>query len=363
MSCETEVHHDVGDGMTGGEGDSPSVDINATSAITPSTTFLDIVLIVPEQGVFPKVNPANDSRNKYEFNAASPGLLLNPDWESKVVAGNPSQFLQNTTYTSFTIAGTTRTTGSKTLTGDTIKQRFTYTTLPSSNNSFGDKEVIMTCTSPVSTTQISYVRVFFNKTADNHPLPDAPNHNSSPTPNWYYYWSQTPAFYGQVKYSNAGSGSGRTTFDSATSTWMALIESGAASQNLAGPWNNAKGIDFFANVCRHEEQHRLDMIAFWGPNSGRVAADDPDGDLIPTNRNGFIEADLTPAAHHVLWPQEEYNPSQASSVHDDVNYGSVGWRDIEDYAMHRQPPWTNGSVNEMDWAHPGKQWWLGGSEI
>ena len=309
----------------------------------------------------------DDDHNKYEFNAT--GVLQNPQWESKVIGATPaqlSQFLQYTTYTSFTVAGSVRTNDSKRIDPvNIIRQKFTYTGLPASNGSFGDKEVLMQCTQPISTTQKAYVRVFFMKTANNHPVsPDAPNFNSSPTPNWFYYWWQTPAYFGQVKYSNAGGpgDSGRTYFDASSSTWVSLIYDAAAGYSAGGGYENAKGIDFFANTCRHEEQHRLDLNAFWG-NNNRNIFDDIDGDYIPTNRNGYIEANLTPSAHHILHPTQNYNPNIKASVTDDVDYGFANWTDCEDYAKHRQPAWTNGSANHLDWAHPGKQWWLAGSEI
>ncbi|MFY9234876.1 MAG: hypothetical protein WAO58_10515 [Fimbriimonadaceae bacterium] len=310
----------------------------------------------------------DDDRNKYEFNAT--GVLQNPQWESKVIGATPaqlSQFLQYTTYTSFTVAGSVRTNDSKRIDPvNIIRQKFTYTGLPASNGSFGDKEVLMQCTQPISTTQKAYVRVFFMKTANNHPVsPDAPNFNSSPTPNWFYYWHQTPAYYGQVKYSNAGGvgQTGRTFFDPlpGSNTWVSVVYDGSAGKpTTANSWNGAKGIDLFANLCRHEERHRLDMVDFWGANSDRIPGQDGDGDSIPTNYSGYVETNLTPTAHQPS--SEDYQPDDPDSVADDVAYGTVGWGDLEDYAMHRQEPWTNGFANSVDWAHPGKQWWLNGND-
>ena len=45
-----------------------------------------------------------------------------------------------------------------------------------------------------------------------------------------------------------------------------------------------------------------------------------------------------------------------AGILDHDNYGVSDPNDCEDYCLHRQVSWTNGSANSSDWSHPGKQW-------
>ena len=79
--------------------------------------------------------------------------------------------------------------------------------------------------------------------------------------------------------------------------------------------------------------------------------DDPDVDWLPTGADPEIERELGKPYH----PPDGYDPTQPASVDNHLGYGE-GWRDCEDYAMHRQTGWENGSANSVDWANPGKQY-------
>ena len=111
-------------------------------------------------------------------------------------------------------------------------------------------------------------------------------------PNWYYYWEQTSANYGTHGYAE-DEWQCRTQFDTGSSSWKSYIKYGGDETSGAGTWSSASGIDFYANLCRHEERHRLDMIALWGASTNRTEAQDPDGDWLPTNS----EAGLGSAYH------------------------------------------------------------------
>lgn len=349
----------IGGGGVGGGDDSPYLyeppslwdlpaGVMGTSGVTPAVAVVDIILTVPQQGIYPRYRPATDSANKYVFDSASPGVLANPDWESLVIGDSPSNFLPNTTYTSFTISGSTRTEDTISISGQVIRQRFTYTTLPALNSAFGDKDVTMTCTGPVSTTQTSHVRVFFAKGATNHPDPDAPT-KAGRTPNWFFYWRQTDAGGGLDNYyGGAGSGSptGRCYYDS-TTHWTCLIYDGAATGPYGALYGGAKGIDLYAHIARHEDRHKQDMTGFWG-NADRVPAQDADGDYLPGSQEPTIGAPYHSGG---------YDPNVFATFPDHFNYGNpTGWSDAEDYCMHREASWSNGSANDQDWAKPGKQW-------
>lgn len=306
----------------------------------------------------PKVIPTKNSpANKCVYNDASPGVLGNPAWVITFVNADPNNYLNSTSFISFDIGTSVKTSGPKTVAGSTITQQFTYTGLPANNDAFGDKQVTGQVGGGIAMTSIANVQVFFPKNATNHPLPDLPIaplwYNATVTPNWYYYWSQTSANYGTHYYGgNAGGSTGVTYFDKPGNTgfatpknaWVSLIFDQASLTSAAGTWNGAEGIDFFANMCRHEEQHRLDNIDLWGANSDVRPAEDSDGDRFPDARKPTYV------------PGHPYDPNNPATYPDTFHYGVNPLPDKEDLALRRQPAWTNGTADRQDWARPGHQW-------
>lgn len=213
-------------------------------------------------------------------------------------------------------------------TGTSVTLRLT--TLPSDNDQFGDTWV-KAAYGTVSDT--NHFDLFFSEEETNHP--------GGGTPNWYYYWSQTSADYGTQSYSGQA-GTGQCVFTGGT--WVAYLYSGANETTAAGTWNNAEGIDLFANLCRHEERHRLDMIALWGVNSDRVAADDLDEDWLPDDDEA------------ALVPGHAYDNEDRCTYTDTFNYGEDPIPDVEDYCLRRQAAWSNGDADDEDWANPGHQY-------
>jgi hypothetical protein len=184
-------------------------------------------------------------------------------------------------------------------------------------------------------------KLFFYEEATNNP--------GGQYPNWYYYWSETPADFGTHTYANplpcgATSQMGITCF--VDGAWRSYIGRDANETSAAGTWNNAEGIDFFANLCRHEERHRLDMIDLWGANSGIRPAEDIDGDFLRDAREQAIGAPFHAGG---------YDPALKATIADHFNYGA-GWNDCEDYCLHREEAWNNGDADQQDWACPGHQW-------
>lgn len=212
------------------------------------------------------------------------------------------------------------------------------TELPPNNSDFGDTWVHATSSEGSDT---NHFKLFFSKDATNNP--------GGTLPNWYYYWSQTSAAYGTHNYDSTNMDeSGYTQFESGV--WRSYICHGASHHAVTWTWNYAEGIDYFANICRHEERHRQDMSSLWG--SYYDPANDPDQDGLPTDNGTVTENSLGTPFH-----AGGYDPNRMITIGlvDHFNYGS-GWKDSEDYCLHREAAWTNGSADSVDWANPGHQY-------
>lgn len=88
------------------------------------------------------------------------------------------------------------------------------------------------------------------------------------------------------------------------------------------------------------------MIALWGVSTDRDPAKDLDGDFLPDS----MEATLVPG--------HPYDPTKRATYIDAFGYNPTPGQplaDAEDYALRREPSWTNGFANAEDWANPGKQ--------
>jgi len=181
------------------------------------------------------------------------------------------------------------------------------------------------------------VKVFYDETGFQHP--------GGSTPNWYYYWRGTSASYESYDY-DSGIPAGQTRFENGA--WRCFIGPGAHLTAAGGCWNNAAGIDYFANICRHEARHKWDMIANWGASNPRDPNHDADGDYLHDD----VEANLIPG--------HPYQKTNATTYSDTFGYlpppPGRPLRDDEDYCLRREPAWTNESARSEDWAHPGQQW-------
>jgi hypothetical protein len=215
-----------------------------------------------------------------------------------------------------------------------------YFGLPTANSEFGNKMIQAHKGGGVRSRQ---VQIFYGKDEISHPL----DPGTEQWPNWFYYWRQTPASLGMPIYNPSEQRTGRAIFQNGQ--WVSTIGP-AAALGPAGQngtlWGSAEGIDLFAHVCRHEYQHVLDLTADWG-NADRVPAEDADGDWLKDTLEH-----LKTSAH-----PSGYDPMKFATYSDHFNYGA-NWSDIEDYALHRQPGWTNGSANHLDWSAgvKSKQW-------
>jgi hypothetical protein len=100
------------------------------------------------------------------------------------------------------------------------------------------------------------------------------------------------------------------------------------------------GIDCYANTVRHETQHRINTISWWGPKMARYKClDDLDGDSVPND----IE-DSTPGCDKLDFSSCPNRPKWLGDL-GDMEFGSyqAGWT------------WQIGAADKEDWAYPGKQ--------
>ena len=195
---------------------------------------------------------------------------------------------------------------------------------PLLNSNFGLNKVVATLNYKTgSVTREQPVRLFFDK--DGVLL-------DSDWPNWYRFWSQTPANIGPHVYDPT------------------LVHFGEYKFALGEPHfyiGRAAGgsIDDFGTTCVHEDQHRKDWKKWWGdPHGYYVQAEDMDLDWVPDSEEpglGFVVG-------------------MVDSDDDDID-------DIEESAEMAELTWTVQSTTpgsgtkraqayEQDWSERGKQW-------
>lgn len=225
------------------------------------------------------------------------------------------------------IAGSTLTSNPSPPRGPAIQ--FRYTTLPASNAEFGPKT--LTLTHPAVGNDTQEVKIYYDHGATNHP-----GEHTGVTPNWYYYWSQTSANFGQHVYQALVPDDAQPPMTNYfgqccywRGEWHACIGENADGYNYVF---DTFGIDTFAVICRHEWQHVVDFTEWWP--GFVIPAQDGDGDWIPD----------------ALEPTLGYNPHRPDTFTDDnLLY------DFEHYCELRRPRWAVGSADDEDWSAPGRQ--------
>ena len=227
---------------------------------------------------------------------------------------------------------------------------FTYKGLPSLNYQFGEKTLTLSHPNG-GTPRTQTVKIFFNGTDDatNHP-----GEGTGVTPNWFFYWKQTGAGYGDVQYTQNGTLNGNAQTKFVNNQWVAYVSYNnnnwytpfLVGDNAGNPLN---GIDHFAWVCRHESRHKqLDDQYFPnGPFQYQVTYDEfglPVSNVNPVDQDGDGLADVLEGSG---------SPYGYETDHIDTNGDGVS--DLEDYVQRTQAPWTEGSNDSLDWANPGHQ--------
>lgn len=297
-------------------------------------------------------SPSNDKR--YVFSKSVPGQIT----FTATAKASPSKYNSQLVWAVEVIPGSQIQVEPANYTGPTIK--VTYTNLPPANISFGRKKIsvqLKVDNCQVETT--SNVRLFFPAFATNNP--------SGSEPNWFYYWKQTSAAIGPVRYivsSSNCTSEGNRTLGFYNSTFFDSVFYICNLRNLGDDFpykaktyknnimSNVKvyGIDTFAITCTHENAHYQHYQNWWKQFRTTNKFQD-------TNRNGILDikeqdldkdGDLVPDA---IEPKNGLNPNNKNTY----GIGPDG-NDEEFLCWEAETKWSIGSANKEDWAKPGKQW-------
>ncbi|NLX36316.1 MAG: hypothetical protein GXY68_06485 [Chloroflexi bacterium] len=227
--------------------------------------------------------------------------------------------------------------------GDSVKAWFDGPG-PQKNDAFGPLEIELAFDEAASRCEPpdpQRVRVFFGRDSYNNP--------DGSVPNWFYYWMDTAAAQGHR---------GKVIYDSACADYGYYNGFADASQadviyvgRIFGAGNPSanpvtgkvtEGIDLFASTVLHEWTHLETYHSWWGAAGYQMQQDaagnwgpdplDRDFDLVPDRREAAYQ--LSPRTQDTL---------------------GLGFRDCEYPAYLQEHTWPNGSLDEIDWADPGKQ--------
>ncbi len=235
--------------------------------------------------------------------------------------------------------------GQPTISGDVLEAKVAFAGLPTNNSAFGPKTARLAF-GGVPVVDQSF-EVFFPTQHTNHPG------GQYGSPNWYYYWMQTPA----NKTNNTPTiyNNGSRSFYNFPFEDKIYLSNDAASVGSALQ-GTPVGIDYFAWTTAHEAKHSTQLMAFWP--GGYNAALDNDGPSYLRSKGD----DIPDGLEATYMPGRNYDPTKYATFPDEVGYGQNPIPDREDIAMRSQvgPPyelhrmWENGSANDSDWANPGK---------
>jgi hypothetical protein len=197
----------------------------------------------------------------------------------------------------------------------------------------------------------------------------------SGTPNWYYYWSQylttynfnlpSTFVYGGVHCQDSTTIGGY--YDGYNylpyETYFHVCPHAAINESAL----SCKGIDSFAMILLHENEHKIKWNAFW-----------PDGRTAPINHVGWnklededdCDNDGVPNYVEKLWGgliiHDDDSPRHCNpDAHPTVMVCECSYNgnctekmingDLEYYSALAMLSWSPGAANYMDWANPGKQ--------
>lgn len=310
---------------------------------------------------FRVILPAADE--KMLFSTAKPGKLkieaevgelelITPEQEAKITWSAPQKEGSQLVYEPSSKKGK--------------KVTITYKGLPKKNSDFGSTTITAKLAAEGSCDEISsstQVKLFFPRDESNNPDGTAPN--------WFYYWSQTPAKVGPAKY---GALAGKCA-SSPTNARDGIIgyyryiqrdnvyyicdlrrlpddfKFTAVQIKTKTPLSigdvTTYGIDTFAIASHHENGHYKHFKDWWfqfnpnpiRPSGGHMMGSyDADGDFIPDPEETARSLD----------PNDKYTLKQFNSSIDVDDEEYITWLD--------EGEWVVGSADGKDWAKPGKQW-------
>ncbi len=290
--------------------------------------------------------------NKYAFDDSTIGVL-EMEFNAQVT---PSQYEQDVEWEVPEIEGSTLTLDPLSGKGPHLIVR--YEGLPKSNSQFGPKTIkALVDVGGCQADDSKEVKVFFDRDAKNNP--------GGEYPNWFYYWKQTPA--GRPRNQHIVLEYGGTSFDLCSQKNVpALYKPGAGHATIhvcnlgkLGPqfpitypiltlqppyfkgFVTSTHIDSFAVAVRHEFEHwQIDHNYRFGKSDAEIEAADTDQDGLPDS----------------VEPQYGFDPTKKQtflSTHSSIK--NIG-EDEEWLAYMSMSEIEPGSLDQHDWARPGKQW-------
>lgn len=299
------------------------------------------------------IEPKNKAR--YEYSAMDTTLVLNLEATTK-----PEHYADSVKWTVPDLEGVEYTVDKGTLTGK--KLEIIYTSLPEDNNQFGRKKITATLNvGSCTATETRDIQFFYPRDAKNNP--DGEHYN------WFYYWKQTPAAkpFGQTVAIEFGG----TQFDACKDFHVPAmfkpaylyktihvcdltaklnkqfrIDFPAVSRSVpttltSKTWKAATHIDTFAVLMRHEFIH-FNAYHTWreGKTEEQMDAEDTDIDGIPDNLEPGMG--FTKNKYQTYWG-------------DDPEFKKING-DEEFLAYEAMYDYVNGTYDDYDWGHPGKNW-------
>lgn len=231
--------------------------------------------------------------------------------------------------------------------------------MPVANGKFGPNALTLKPNNPDCECELKReMRAFFTSSSKVHP-----GKGSGATPNWFYYWMQTSASGGlHAEYTpvlqaqGLGGASmsvgGRYNYTSDT-VYLSdkIIDKVCATRSPETGGGNSKGIDCFAEIIQHENQHKTERWAWWGGTDPTALSfmarmqQDADKDLVPDE----VEEQLAGTRGC-----KSNDPTSCSSRPDgslfdiEMDAYNVGWSwqrnaaDAEDWSCGRSKQWTGG---------------------
>ena len=270
--------------------------------------------------------------------------------------------------------------------------------LPDHNSFFGKKSFVAKIrTKECYATAAREVQLFFPRDATNNPGTNPGDANVNfqkgfpkKVPNWFHYWSQTPAKSGPDPTYGARSdsckkkasrtdphtaGFYRWSYGHGFPNWYhicdltglgpdmpmsvtiwTLVKVGKCNATTSQEQISTTGIDTFAVVSRHEDMHRSLTRLWWIAPSGALIDGRFDKDL---DNDGVPDAFELSFSHKKSLELGMPNTCYAPILNKDAK---TTWQDISDdefyiqYVAHPDFKTMKGSFDDLDWAYPGKQW-------
>ena len=218
---------------------------------------------------------------------------------------------------------------------------FTFQGLPRDNDALGPK--VIRAEAAGKSAEVT-VEIFFNPTEWNNP-------GSGALPNWFYYWEQTRAGGGESfdytpeRRSLVTGGLAQAQYDYAEDKVYLTdrtFEGSCAARTAGYGGGESTGIDCFAEMVRHENQHKKDRHAWWGATNPQLPGTegDFDGDLVPDH----IEKALSESRACNWMIRWSCSGRPEGTLDLEMDAYATGWS------------WLRGAATAQDWSWCGKQW-------